>query len=105
MSSYGSSELKAVQSEARSSSYCDEGVGLGILLMTALGVGIMFFTLYTKVTMAMTGRKKRRDLDDHLSSGNLVELLTSGKRRSYFHPIALLSFCLALLAAKILKSY
>ena len=77
MIDYGNSDLKVTPSEARSDHYCDQGVRLGILLLTALGVGIMFFTLYTKVTMAMTGRKKRSS-DDLWSLQNLEEYFISG---------------------------
>ena len=78
MIDYGNSDLKVTPSEARSDHYCDQGVGLGILLLTALGVGIMFFTLYTKVTMAMTARKKRLSDDDLWSLQNLEEYFISG---------------------------
>ena len=83
MPNYGNSDVKFTRREARSDHYCDQGVGLGILLLTALGVGIMFFTLYTKVTMAMTRRKRKSPegdvfllhyLEDNLFSGNAIRL-------------------------------
>ena len=84
MKDTGNSDLKVASSEARSDHYCDQGVGLGILLLTALGVGIMFFTLYTKVTMAMT-RRKRKSSDGDLSSLNdLQDYFFSGNQRHTF---------------------
>ena len=78
ISSDGNSDLKVTSREARSDHYCDQGVGLGILLLTALGVGIMFFTLYTKVTMAMTARKKKSSEGDILSLNYLEDNFFSG---------------------------
>jgi hypothetical protein len=37
---------------------CDNGIPLALLLTTLLGIGALFYTLYTKVTMA-PGRKRR----------------------------------------------
>ena len=41
---------------------CDNGISLGLLLTALLGIGVMFFTLFTKITMA--GKRKKRDLDE-----------------------------------------
>lgn len=38
---------------------CDNGISIGLLLTTLLGIGVMFFTLFTKITMAVMRRKKR----------------------------------------------
>lgn len=38
---------------------CDNGISLGLLLTTLLGIGVMFFALFTKITM---GRRKKRSL-------------------------------------------
>ena len=72
---FDQNDLTFASSEARSSDYCDQGIGLGILLLSALGIGIMFFTLYTKVTMAMLTRRSPNTspygyLEDILFSGN-----------------------------------
>ena len=41
---------------------CDNGISLGLLLTALLGIGVMFFTLFTKITMA--GKRKKRDVDE-----------------------------------------
>ena len=38
---------------------CDNGISLGLLLTAALGIAVMFYTLYTKITMAGRRRRKR----------------------------------------------
>lgn len=38
--------------------YCDNGVSLALLLTALLGVAVMFYVLYTKITKA--GRRKKR---------------------------------------------
>ena len=52
--------------EARSShgDVCSSGISIGLLLTTLLGIGVMFSTLFTKVTMAMVRRKKRSTILD-----------------------------------------
>lgn len=40
-----------------------EGIDIGLLLTALLGIGVGFFTLFTKITM-ITGRRKKRDIDD-----------------------------------------
>ena len=37
---------------------CDNGISIGLLLTALLGIAVMFYTLYTKITMA--GRRRRR---------------------------------------------
>ena len=37
---------------------CDNGISVGLLLTAVLGIGVMFFTLFTKIQM-ITRRKKR----------------------------------------------
>ena len=54
---------------------CDNGISLGLLTTALLGIGVMFFTLFTKITM---GRKKRSLSEDGLggvpdSVGMLLE--------------------------------
>ena len=73
----GNFDLTFASSEARSDSYCDQGIGLGILLLTALGIGIMGFTLYTKVTMAMLTRRS----PNTSPFGYLEDILFSGKAK------------------------
>ena len=36
---------------------CDNGISIGLLLTALLGIGVMFFTLFTKITM-ITRRKR-----------------------------------------------
>ena len=49
------------------SSYdCDNGISIGLLLTALLGIGVMFFTLFTKITM-LTGRRKKRSVDERLA--------------------------------------
>ena len=40
--------------------YCDNGISIGLLLTAALGIAVMFYTLYTKITMAGGRRRKKR---------------------------------------------
>ena len=56
------SDPLASSGEARTSAsshygQCNNGVSVALLLVTALGIGIMLYTLFTKVTM---GRKRKR---------------------------------------------
>ena len=44
---------------------CDNGISLGILITAALGIAIMFYTLYTKITMGRR-RKKRSDVEENM---------------------------------------
>ena len=39
---------------------CDNGISIGLLLTAALGIAVMFYTLYTKITMAGGRRRKKR---------------------------------------------
>ena len=43
---------------------CDNGLSLGLLVTALMGIGVMFFTLFTKITM---GRKKRSMPEDPLT--------------------------------------
>ncbi len=43
---------------------CDNGIPLALLLTTLLGVGVLFFTLFTKITMATGRRRKRSEMSD-----------------------------------------
>ena len=43
---------------------CDNGISLGLLTTALLGIGVMFFTLFTKITK---GRRKRSLGEDALS--------------------------------------
>ena len=46
---------------------CDNGISIGLLLTAALGIAVMFYTLYTKITMAGgRRRKKRSEVEDTL---------------------------------------
>jgi hypothetical protein len=40
---------------------CDNGISIGLLLTAALGIAVMFYTLYTKITMAGRRRKRRSE--------------------------------------------
>jgi len=42
--------------------YCDNGVSLALLLTALLGVAVMFYVLYTKITKA--GRRRKRSTDE-----------------------------------------
>ena len=47
--------------------YCDNGISIGLLLTAALGIAVMFYTLYTKITMAGgRRRKKRSEVEENL---------------------------------------
>lgn len=58
-----------------SNSYgCDNGVSIGLLITTLLGIAVMFYTLYTKVTMAMMMRRRKRNADgSDLSMEDILE--------------------------------
>ena len=43
-----------------SGDYCDNGISIGLLLTAALGIAVMFYTLYTKITMAGGRRRRKR---------------------------------------------
>ena len=51
-----------------SDDYCDNGISIGLLLTAALGIAVMFYTLYTKITMAGGRRRKKRDEDEEIES-------------------------------------
>ena len=53
---------------------CDNGISLGLLLTAALGIGVGFMTLLTKIQAlaAAAGGRKRRSADD---SSNDIELI------------------------------
>ena len=38
---------------------CDNGISIALLLTAVLGLAVGFFTLFTKITMAMGGRRRR----------------------------------------------
>ncbi|XP_040571075.1 uncharacterized protein [Lepeophtheirus salmonis] len=44
-------------------SECETGVSIGLLLTAALGIGVMLFTLFTKITMGR--RRRRREIDEY----------------------------------------
>jgi hypothetical protein len=54
--------------------YCDNGISIGLLLTALLGIGVMFFTLFTKITM-LTGRRRRAASEDQEALGTLVDKL------------------------------
>lgn len=66
------SNLKAAASGGYGSysgdDYCDNGISIGLLLTAALGIAVMFYTLYTKITMAggRRRRKKRNEVENIL---------------------------------------
>ena len=45
---------------------CDNGISIGLLLTALLGIGVGFFTLFTKITM-ITKRRKKRSAAEHLA--------------------------------------
>ena len=45
---------------------CDNGISIGLLLTALLGIGVGFFTLFTKITM-ITKRRKKRSVGEHLA--------------------------------------
>ena len=45
---------------------CDNGISIGLLLTALLGIGVGFFTLFTKITM-ITKRRKKRSIGEHLA--------------------------------------
>ena len=49
-----------------SDDYCDNGISIGLLLTAALGIAVMFYTLYTKITMAR--RRRKRDAEDDIET-------------------------------------
>ena len=73
--------------------YCDNGISIGLLLTAALGIAVMFYTLYTKITMAggRRRRKKRSEAEELLeeveedidpirfSIDHITDFLYSGK--------------------------
>jgi hypothetical protein len=42
--------------------YCDNGISLALLLTALLGVAVMFYVLYTKITKA--GRRRKRSTEE-----------------------------------------
>jgi len=52
--------------------YCDNGISVALLITALLGLAVMFWVLYTKITMA-AGRKRR---SDHGSKNYLTFLET-----------------------------
>ena len=65
------SQMKAAASGGHGSysgdDYCDNGISIGLLLTAALGIAVMFYTLYTKITMAGgRRRKKRSEVEENL---------------------------------------
>lgn len=40
---------------------CDNGISIGLLLTALLGIGVMFFTLFTKITMISRRRRSLRE--------------------------------------------
>ncbi len=67
---------------------CDNGISIGLLLTAALGIAVMFYTLYTKITMAGRRRKKRSDeIAEDVNPipfvlSNILDFVFSGK---YLH--------------------
>ena len=43
---------------------CDNGISIGLLLTALLGIGVMFFTLFTKITMA--GKRRKRSVREEI---------------------------------------
>lgn len=93
------SNLKAAASGGYGSysgdDYCDNGISIGLLLTAALGIAVMFYTLYTKITMAGGRRRRKKSVEsiiedieeeidpikfaidhitDYLYSGNCISL-------------------------------
>ena len=55
---------------------CDNGISLGLLLTAALGIAVMFYTLFTKISMIGGRRRKRRsgfDDTDDISDNDTLE--------------------------------
>ena len=50
-----------------------EGVDIGLLLTAVLGIGVGFFTLFTKITMIVGGGRKKRDLPTSTSKESTFE--------------------------------
>ena len=48
-----------------SDDYCDNGISIGLLLTAALGIAVMFYTLYTKITMA---RRRKRSAEEDIDT-------------------------------------
>ena len=75
---------------------CDNGISLGILITAALGIAIMFYTLYTKITMGRR-RKKRSDVEENMdlvlqdvdplqfAISHITDFLYSGQYYYYFN--------------------
>lgn len=69
-----------------SDDYCDNGISIGLLLTAALGIAVMFYTLYTKITMAGGRRRRRkRDEDEEIESfkfglEHITDFFYSGKK-------------------------
>ena len=51
-----------------SDDYCDNGISIGLLLTAALGIAVMFYTLYTKITMAGGRRRRKRDEEEDIDT-------------------------------------
>ena len=71
-----------------SDDYCDNGISIGLLLTAALGIAVMFYTLYTKITMAGGRRRRKRDQNEEIESfkfglEHLTDFFYSGKKRGH----------------------
>ena len=54
---------------------CDNGISLGLLITTLVSIAVMFYALYTKITMA--GKKRKRSIQSsHLAY--TTDLILSG---------------------------
>lgn len=54
---------------------CDTGINITLLLLTLLAMGVLFFTLYTKITMAGMRRKRSPDDEAEYGLGASIEAL------------------------------
>ena len=61
---------------------CDEGISLAILVATLAGIGVLAYTLFTKITMI--GRRRRETETGNTSLANLSNSLLFGTKTYFF---------------------
>ena len=54
---------------------CDNGISIALLTTALLGIGVLFFTLYTKITM---GRKKRSADEEDFEGNDSFGVILNG---------------------------
>ena len=79
-----------------------EGIDIGLLLTALLGIGVGFFTLFTKITMITGGgRRKKRDIDQVKEDIDPVSVIVGSLSDAIYGGKMLLDSMLALINSTI----